>query len=407
MAPGAASTQAQPEATCPAGGQCFADVPSSNPFYAFINRIYPQDLVTGYPCGGTGEPCDPQSRPYYRPNNNVTRQQMAKFIDNARRLPQINIQSTTDPNPVYVGSSAPNSTGILGYGTDFGVKGQTGDPDGTAVYAEQDTNDPNAHGWAIRASAATANGIGASTQSGTALQGQSTSGYGIYGSSDSNAGIRGVSNTSVAVLGGSNSGVGVEGSSGSNYGVWGQSTGSDGVRGVSTNGNGIYGTSSNGFAGQFLGQVYVTGNMTVTGNCCQSSAGSYRIDDPTDPANKYLYQSAVESSDMLGIYRGHVTLDTNGEAYVDMPSWFQSLYGDFDYQLTCVGGYAPVFVAQEMENNRFEIAGGKPGLKVSWQVTGVRHDPYAQQHPVPTQQDKPAGEQGTYLHPELYGQSGK
>ena len=43
-----------PEATCPAGGQCFADVPSGNSFYEFINRIYMQDLVTGYPCGGLG-----------------------------------------------------------------------------------------------------------------------------------------------------------------------------------------------------------------------------------------------------------------------------------------------------------------------------------------------------------------
>src|SRR5262245_4224457 len=80
-----------PNAICPTGGQCFADVPSTNPFYTFINRIYQQDLVTGYPCGGSGEPCDPQSRPYYRPANNVTRQQMAKFIDNARRLPEIHL----------------------------------------------------------------------------------------------------------------------------------------------------------------------------------------------------------------------------------------------------------------------------------------------------------------------------
>src|SRR4029450_13529537 len=80
-----------PDAICPSGGQCFADVPPSNPFYRFTNRIYMQDLVTGYPCGGPGEPCDPESRPYYPPVNNVTRQQMAKFIDNARPLPQLDI----------------------------------------------------------------------------------------------------------------------------------------------------------------------------------------------------------------------------------------------------------------------------------------------------------------------------
>src|SRR5690242_14081232 len=48
-----------PNAGCPPDGQCFADVPPSNPFYAFINSIYQQDLVSGYACGATGEPCDP------------------------------------------------------------------------------------------------------------------------------------------------------------------------------------------------------------------------------------------------------------------------------------------------------------------------------------------------------------
>src|SRR5947207_2105633 len=41
-----------PSATCPPDGQCFTDLPSDNPFYAFVNRIYQQDLVAGYPCGG-------------------------------------------------------------------------------------------------------------------------------------------------------------------------------------------------------------------------------------------------------------------------------------------------------------------------------------------------------------------
>ncbi len=393
----APASSSAPDATCPSGGQCFADMTSGNPFYAFVNRIYQQDLVTGYPCGGTGEPCDQYSRPYYRPLANVTRQQMAKFIDNARRLAQINIQSTTDPNPIYAGSSAPNSTGILGYGTNIGVEGQVAGPDAYAIFAEQDTNDPSANGAAIRADAATADGVDTHSQSGTGLLAQSTSGYGIYGGSTSNVGVRGVSETGDGVLGGTNSGTGVVGSSSSGAGVWGESSSNDGLHGTSSTGNGVYGTSTSGYAGNFEGNVRVTGT-------CTGCLGTYRIDDPLDPANKYLNQPAVASSDMLDLYTGHVTLDASGEAWVDMPSWFQALNEDFNYQLTCVGGYAPVYVAQEIENNRFKIAGGKPGLKVSWQVTGVRHDLYAQQHPVPTEQNKPAGEQGTYLHPELYGQ---
>lgn len=74
-----------PNATCPAGGQCFADVPSSSGFYDYVNNLYMDDIVGGYACGGTGEPCDSENRPYYRPGNNVTRQQMAKFADLGRR----------------------------------------------------------------------------------------------------------------------------------------------------------------------------------------------------------------------------------------------------------------------------------------------------------------------------------
>src|SRR5258708_7076591 len=111
--PGDVNTQNRPDATCPSGGQCFADVPSSSPFYAFVNRIYQQDLVTGYPCGGFGEPCDGHSRPYYRPNNTVTRQQKAKFIDNARHLPGIDIEINAGIPPII--SHNKTSTAITAY----------------------------------------------------------------------------------------------------------------------------------------------------------------------------------------------------------------------------------------------------------------------------------------------------
>jgi hypothetical protein len=78
------SNRAAPDVVCPSG-QCFTDVPASNPFYGFINALYTDNIISGYPCGGTGEPCDTQHRPYFRPGNNVTRGQMAKFVDNGRR----------------------------------------------------------------------------------------------------------------------------------------------------------------------------------------------------------------------------------------------------------------------------------------------------------------------------------
>jgi hypothetical protein len=76
---------------------------------------------------------------------------------------------------------------------------------------------------------------------------------------------------------------------------------------------------------------------------------------------------------------------------------------DFRYQLTSIGGSAQVYVAQEIENNRFRIAGGRPGLKVSWQVTGVRHDSWAQQHPLQVEEEKAPKDQGRYLHPRELG----
>ena len=41
-------------------------------------------------------------------------------------------------------------------------------------------------------------------------------------------------------------------------------------------------------------------------------------------------------------------------------------------------------------------------MKVSWQVTGIRQDAWANAHRIPVEEEKP--EQGArfYLHPELY-----
>jgi hypothetical protein len=87
-----------------------------------------------------------------------------------------------------------------------------------------------------------------------------------------------------------------------------------------------------------------------------------------------------------------------------MPAWFSALNRDFRYQLTSLGGFAPVYIAEKVEDNRFKIAGGSPGIEVSWQVTGIRHDPYANAHRTPVEQDKPAEERGKYLHPTEWGQ---
>jgi len=164
---------------------------------------------------------------------------------------------------------------------------------------------------------------------------------------------------------------------------------------------GIYGTtfgSGTRYAGYFYGNVQVTGTLTKGG-------GAFKIDHPLDPDNKYLYHSFVESPDMKNIYDGTVVLDQTGEATIILPDWFEALNKDFRYQLTCIGGYAPVFISEEIAHNQFKIAGGKPGMKVSWQVTGTRHDAFAEKHRIPVEETKPDRERGKYLHPEAFGVS--
>ena len=107
---------------------------------------------------------------------------------------------------------------------------------------------------------------------------------------------------------------------------------------------------------------------------------------------------------MKNVYDGVVILDENGETWVELPEWFETLNKDFRYQLTCIGGFAQVYIAQEIADNRFKIAGGEPEMKVSWQVTGIRQDPWANANRLPVEEDKTDKELGCYLHPELYGQ---
>jgi hypothetical protein len=108
---------------------------------------------------------------------------------------------------------------------------------------------------------------------------------------------------------------------------------------------------------------------------------------------------------MKNIYDGVVVLNAKGEAWVELPNWFGALNRDFRYLLTAIGGPAPkLFIAEEIANNRFKIAGGAPNQKVSWQVTGIRQDAFANKYRIPVEEDKSAVERGHYLHPEAFGQ---
>ncbi len=227
----------------------------------------------------------------------------------------------------------------------------------------------------------------------------STNAYpGIYtqgGSAASGSGQNG--SDGIDAYGNSGDGAAEGGAGGVFYGGTGGSSGYNGdgiVAHGSTVCNGGICTTS--YAGNFLGDVFVSGDLI-------GSVATMQIDHPLDPANKYLDHSSVQSSEMKNMYDGTVTTDASGQAVVELPDWFEALNRDFRYQLTVIGQFAQAVVSSEIANHQFTIKTDKPGVKVSWQVTGVRQDAWANAHRVPVEAPKLGREAGHYLHPELFG----
>ncbi len=173
-------------------------------------------------------------------------------------------------------------------------------------------------------------------------------------------------------------------------------TGKDGADGV-----GLYAVGTNSVdAAYFNGDVGLSGTIV-------SSSGALKIDHPLDAANKYLYHSLVESPDMLNIYNGNVITDGSGTAIISMPPWFEALNTDFRYQLTTIGQPAQAWIESEIANGSFTIKTSKSGVKVSWQVTGIRQDAWANAHRIQVEVEKAPADQGHYIHPELFGHEGE
>ena len=247
-------------------------------------------------------------------------------------------------------------------------------------------------------------------------------GYGVFGESNSGGyGVFGESNSGgQGVKGHSQIGTGVDGSSQESFGVVGSCQTGTGVAGSSQDGFGVFGMSDNSaglYCENFNDNNYaaiLNGKVQITGNL-EKAGGSFKIDHPLDPANKYLHHSFVESPDMKNVYDGVVVLDRKGKAEIELPDWSGALNKDFRYQLTAIGAPGPnLYIAEEISdkttnytsnnNSRFKIAGGTSGMKVSWQVTGIRKDTYANANRIEVEEEKPDKERGYYLHPDLYGQ---
>lgn len=153
-----------------------------------------------------------------------------------------------------------------------------------------------------------------------------------------------------------------------------------------------------------IGDVRVNGDLLVNGALYKGS-GSFRIDHPLDPANKYLSHSFVESPDMMNVYNGNVVTDAMGKAVVELPKYFNALNRDPRYQLTVIGSPATAYVLEEVHDNTFSIKTSEPDVKVSWQVTGIRQDAFARVHPIIVEEEKAVADRGHYLHPKELGMS--
>ncbi|MFB8183440.1 hypothetical protein ACFC8N_47285 [Streptomyces sp. NPDC055966] len=252
------------------------------------------------------------------------------------------------------------------------------------------------------------------------VMGTSAQNNGVFGHSDGSgsAGVFGSSSQGPGVMGTGAAGQpGLQGATPSGTAVFARSedgTGLDaegtgtGVLGIATTGAGVYATVSdpagtaliaNGTnAALFEGNVQVSGQLFKPG-------GGFQIDHPQDPEHRVLSHSFVESSERKNMYDGLAVLDDEGQGTVTLPSWFTALNTDLRFQLTPLDAPAPnIHVARHDTGDGFDIRGGPPGIEVCWQVTGVRADAWALAHPLAEEEDKPAEEHGSYLHPEAFGE---
>lgn len=149
------------------------------------------------------------------------------------------------------------------------------------------------------------------------------------------------------------------------------------------------------------------GNLTLAGAVFKAG-GTFMIDHPLDPQNKILSHSFVESPDMMNIYNGNITTDAAGYATVTLPAYFEALNKDFRYQLTVIDEADSddilwAKVVRKINDNQFTLRTSRPNVEVSWQVTGVRKDAWAEKNRIVPEVLKPAEQRGKYLHPEAFG----
>lgn len=214
---------------------------------------------------------------------------------------------------------------------------------------------------------------------------RTTGGYGVYG-----IGVNGV--------------VGETNYSQGNA-IWGEN-----YDAVAPLGNGI-GVAGKGYYGvigedRYLGSVTGAYGVFSNGNFAATGTKSFIIDHPSNPENKFLRHFSTESNEVLNIYRGNAVFNENGEAIITLPEYYDDINKNPSYNLTPVGGFAQLYVKEEISGGTFIIGGGTVGQKVSWTIYAERNDRYLQEYPAQrdVELEKREGQKGTYLMPQLYGQ---
>ncbi len=356
----------------PNSAQHYQDVPSSSPFYAYVQSIADAGIVAGYPCGTppAGQCVPPLNLPYYLPGNTVSRGQMAKFEDNGRQLPGINMDGGTMLSPwiifsgasggsnitsitnannqrsFYAISNASNSTLIgatnLAGGHDIGFKGQLYGTDSIGVQAivtgsnaigfSAVTTGTNSFGVDVHAYGDNGHAVGAystgTNKPAVYALAESDGSYGVIGHADgaNSNGVRGEStgNNSFAVIGDSS----------------GNSSDAVRARSSGTVSYGLNATSSAYRAGYFQStdpntswaSLYVdpgfgnkaaqfNGDVTITGTC--TGCG------PTEVMQN-VGNTAIEAGDVVQVVG-------TGPAVVGSAPVLQVRKSDAAYQSTVVG----------------------------------------------------------------------
>lgn len=173
----------------------------------------------------------------------------------------------------------------------------------------------------------------------------------------------------------------------------------NGVEGVvAGSGAGIFGQGPV-WAGRFAGNVLIDGDLTVTGN-----TSGLTVDDPRSPTSQTLHHTPVQTDELTVNYSGNVTTDIDGLATVQLPGYATELGGDWRYQLTPIGQFGQVIVDREVdEDGTFVVRSENGETKVSWAVTGVRHDPQATSNAFEVERPKSGAERGRFADPSLHG----